>query len=102
MFMRMTSAKKLAILILTGFLLLLLSGAGNACRISAAIGVNLPNDMLKNHLRGDSTNFPNALYFLSSSNWSGWGIGYYPHFGDTPAFYRGELRRIATQISRLQ
>ena len=90
MFTRMTSANKLAIFILTGFLMLLISGTGNACRMSAAIGVNLPDGMLFNHLRGDPTNFLNALYYLAPSNPSGWGIGYYPHFGDMPTIPRGQ------------
>lgn len=90
MFTRMTSAKKLAIFILTGLLMLLLSGTGNACRMYAAIGFDLPNGMLYDHLRGDSVNFPKALYYLSSSNYDGWGIGYYLDLGEIPTIARGE------------
>jgi predicted glutamine amidotransferase len=86
----MCSGKKLASLIFTGFLLLLLFGNGNACRMYATIGYDLPDGMLYDHLRGDQINFPNSLYYLSSWNRDGWGIGYYPDFGNFPTIARGK------------
>jgi predicted glutamine amidotransferase len=61
------------------------SGPAGACRMYATIGSDLPNGMLYINLVSD----PNSLYNLSPYNDDGWGIGYYPDFGDTPSFYRG-------------
>ena len=87
-----TLTRNLACLIVACISLMVFSGPAGACRMSAAIGVNLPDGMLYDHLRGDPTNFPNALYYLSPSNYDGWGIGYYLHFGDMPSIARGEPR----------
>jgi predicted glutamine amidotransferase len=63
---------------------------GSACRMSAAIGNDLADGMLYDHLRGDATNFPYALYYLAPPNDDGWGIGRYAEFGTLPSIDRGE------------
>jgi|WetSurMetagenome_2_1015567.scaffolds.fasta_scaffold02448_5 predicted glutamine amidotransferase len=75
----------LACLMLACLYLMLFSGPAGACRLYATIGSDLPNGMLYSNLISD----PNSLYNLSPYNDDGWGIGYYPDFGDTPSFYRG-------------
>jgi predicted glutamine amidotransferase len=64
---------------------MLFSGPAVACRIYATIGSDLPNGMLYDNLVSDL----HSLLNLSYTNNSGWGIGYYSHFGETPSFYRG-------------
>ena len=89
MTIRATFSRKPAVVLLAG-LLLLLPATGDACRMYAAIGANLPDGMLYDHLRGDDTDFPYALYYLAPQNDDGWGIGYYPQFGGLPTIARGE------------
>jgi predicted glutamine amidotransferase len=78
-------ARNLACLLLACLTLMIFSGTAGACRMYAAIGSNLPNGMLYNNLVSD----PNSLYYLAPYNDDGWGIGYYPHFGDFPTIVRG-------------
>ena len=69
--------------------LLTLTGTSMACRLYGAISNDLPNDLLYDHLRGDGTNFPNALWYLSPSYADGWAIGSYLDYGDAPTITRG-------------
>jgi hypothetical protein len=67
---------------------MLFSGPAGACRLSALIGNNLPDNLLQYHL----ISAPNSLAVLSHSQLDGWGIGYYPQLGDTPFIARGAIR----------
>jgi predicted glutamine amidotransferase len=81
-----TPSRNLACLIIVACLsVVIFSGPADACRMYATIGSDLPNGMLYSNLVSD----PKSLYNLSPYNDDGWGIGYYPDFGDTPSFYRG-------------
>ena len=58
-----------------------------------AISDNLPDGLLYDHLIGDPptyTNFPDSLKKLAESGHvDGWGIAYYPEYGDTATIERG-------------
>jgi hypothetical protein len=59
-----------------------------ACRLSAVIGNNLPDNLLQYYL----ISAPNSLEQLSHSQVDGWGIAYYPQYGDDPVIERGAIR----------
>ena len=82
------SAKELAVVVLTGLFLLLLPRAGNACRLYGIIGSALPADLLQTQL----ITAPNSLEALSHSQLDGWGVAYYPQYGDEPVIERGATR----------
>jgi hypothetical protein len=88
MLARMTSAKILATVILSGLFLLMLPGTGNACRMYGIIGNDLPADLLQSHL----ISAPNSLEALSHSQLDGWGIAYYPQYGNNPTIARSAIR----------
>jgi len=64
-----------------------------ACRMYGAISDNFPDGLLYDHLIGDPpayTNFPTSLKKLAESGHvDGWGIAYYPGYGDTAIIERG-------------
>jgi hypothetical protein len=73
---------------MTTLLLFLLPGTGSTCRLYGVIGNDLPADLLQTHL----ITAPNSLKFLSHSQLDGWGIAYYPQYGDDPVIERGAVR----------
>lgn len=90
MFGHRTIGPGLASLVLTSLFLLFFPDSGSACRMYGAIGDDLPDGMLFDQLRGDPTNYPNALYYLSPANDDGWGIAHYLDYGGSPSIARGE------------
>ena len=88
MFTTRTAIKLLSIQGLLIFFVLFLSGTGIACRMYGAISDNLPDGMLEDHLLTDS----NSLFELSHIHKDGWGIVYYPPYGDVPVIERGAIR----------
>jgi hypothetical protein len=83
-----TLSRNFACLISGCLSLILFSGPAGACRLLAVIGNNLPDNLLQYHL----IDAPNSLEQLSYSQLDGWGIGYYPQFGDAPLIARGAIR----------
>jgi len=96
----------LLIQVVTGILVVLLSGTSMACRMYGALSNNLPDNMLEALLITD----PNSLFELSHIHTDGWGIAYYPAYGDTPTIERGAIRAwndpeyttVVNQISLLE
>ena len=84
MFAHRTITGKLACFLMACLFLLLLSGTGNACRMYGVIGNDLPADLLQTHL----ISAPNSLEVLSHSQLDGWGIAYYPQYGNNPILAR--------------
>jgi len=58
------------------------------CRMYGAISDDLPDGLLYDHLVDDL----DSLLNLSYSNIDGWGIIYYPNYGDSPTMERGAIR----------
>ena len=63
--------------------MLILSGTSLACRMYGVISNDLPDGLLQDHLIDE----PNSLKALSYVQVDGWGIAYYPDYGD-PATLR--------------
>jgi hypothetical protein len=83
-----TPPRNLACLILACLSLMLFSSPAGACRLLAVIGSNLPDNLLQYHL----ISAPNSLQQLSHSQLDGWGIAYFPQYGDDPVIKRGAIR----------
>jgi Glutamine amidotransferases class-II len=81
-------SRNLACLVVACISLILFSDPAGACRLSAVVGNNLPDNLLQSHL----ISAPNSLEQLSHSQLDGWGIGYYPQYGDDPIIERGAIR----------
>jgi predicted glutamine amidotransferase len=75
--------------VLAVIFLLAFHGTGSACRLYGVIGNNLPDNLLYTHLISAPSN---SLETLSYSQIDGWGIGYYPEFGDDPIIERSRIR----------
>lgn len=83
-----TTCKVLFIPVVVPILLSFSVKAGIACRMYGVLSDNLPDDLLAKHLIRD----PHALSKLSSLHTDGWGITYYPTYGDKPTIERGAIR----------
>ena len=83
-----TTFKSLSIALLVLILLSFFVKDSRACRMYGVISDNLPDGRLEGHLITDS----NSLSSLSSIHTDGWGIAYYPMYGDTPTIERGAVR----------
>ncbi|MFZ0451120.1 MAG: class II glutamine amidotransferase [Desulfatiglandaceae bacterium] len=68
--------------------LLILSGTGLACRMYGVISNDLPDGLLQDHLV-DATD---SLKALSNYQLDGWGIAYYPNYGNPAILERGAIR----------
>jgi hypothetical protein len=88
MYPHRTLTRNLACLIVACISPMLFSDPAGACRLSAVIGDNLPDNLLQYHLIGA----PNSLEQLSHSQLDGWGIGYYLQYGDPALIVRGAIR----------